>query len=101
MGEVIALPPSRTIATSQPDGATAAILFFTGVRYYRMSEDEVAKLATPAPQRRAKTKGATPKIVSAKIVSAKIAPAKSASTKSAASASTKTAAPARKLRKLA
>ncbi len=33
MGKVIALPLSRKTATRQPEGGTAEILFFTGVRY--------------------------------------------------------------------
>lgn len=85
MGKVIALPLSRKIATVQPEGATAEILFFTGVRYYRMSEEEIAKLATP-PQRRTKAKAVATK-------AAKATPIKTAPNK--------TAAPARKLRKLA
>ena len=60
MGKVIALPLSRKIATGQPDGGSAEILFFTGVRYYRMSDEDVAKLAAPAIQSRAKAKSAAP-----------------------------------------
>lgn len=90
MGKVIALPLSRKIAAVQPEGATAEILFFTGVRYYRMSEEEIAKLATP-PQRRTKAKAVASK-------AAKTAPIKTAPIKTIA---IKTAAPARKLRKLA
>jgi hypothetical protein len=90
MGKVIALPLSRKIATAQPEGATAEILFFTGVRYYRMSEEEIAKLATP-PQRRTKAKAVAAK--AAKTASIKTAPIKTTAIK--------TAAPARKLRKLA
>lgn len=89
MGKVIALPLSRKI-TVQPEGATAEILFFTGVRYHRMSEEEIAKLATP-PQRRTKAKAVAAK--AAKTASIKTTPIKTAPNK--------TAAPARKLRKLA
>jgi hypothetical protein len=95
MGKVIALPLSRKIATVQPEGATAEILFFTGVRYYRMSEEEIARLATP-PQRRTKTKAVaskTAKTASIKTPSIKTAPIKTTAIKAAA--------PARKLRKLA
>ena len=39
MGEVILIPPrKRTAGARIGDGATAEIVFFTGVRYQRMSE---------------------------------------------------------------
>ena len=60
MGKVIALPLSRKITTGQPDGGSAEILFFTGVRYYRMSDEDVAKHAVPAPKRRAAKVATTP-----------------------------------------
>ena len=61
MGKVIALPLSGKIETRQPQGGSAEILFFTGVRYYRFSDEEFAKLAAPAPQRRGKAKSAVAK----------------------------------------
>ena len=41
MGDVISIPQrKRTAAATLSDGATAQIVFFTGVRYQRMSETE-------------------------------------------------------------
>jgi hypothetical protein len=46
MSEVIRFQPARAPRHSTPDDRAAEILFFTGVRYQRMSEDHRA----PAPQ---------------------------------------------------
>ena len=46
MSEVIRFQPAKAPRHSAPDDRGAEILFFTGVRYQRMSEDERA----PAPQ---------------------------------------------------
>ena len=64
MGKVIALPPSRNVAQRQSGGGTAEILFFTGVRYYRLSDEDFAKLASPTSAKRpAKVKAITTKAV--------------------------------------
>ena len=60
MGKVIALPLARKITTDHVDGGSAEILFFTGVRYHRMSDEEFARLAAPSSQRRLKSKPAAP-----------------------------------------
>ncbi len=70
MGKVIALPPSRNIESRPPRDGSAAILFFTGVRYYRLSDEDFAKLAAPAPSRRAKAKPAIDKSGLAKAAAA-------------------------------
>ena len=44
MSEVIRFQPAKEPRRSAPENRAAEILFFTGVRYQRMSEDE------PAPQ---------------------------------------------------
>jgi len=46
MSEVIRFQPAKTPRHSALDDRGAQILFFTGVRYQRMSEDQRA----PAPQ---------------------------------------------------
>jgi hypothetical protein len=46
MSEVIRFQPAKAPRDLTPHGRGAEILFFTGVRYQRMSEDEPA----PAPQ---------------------------------------------------
>lgn len=48
MGDVISIPQrKRTAAATLSDGATAQIVFFTGVRYQRMSEAEPARTCPP------------------------------------------------------
>lgn len=46
MSELIRFQPAKPPRRSVPDDRGAQILFFTGVRYQRMSEDQRA----PAPQ---------------------------------------------------
>ena len=58
MGKVIALPTSRNAARRAPESGSAEILFFTGVRYYRLSDAEFAELAAPRTRRSAAAKGA-------------------------------------------
>ncbi len=55
MGQVIALRPSQALQRPAPPSG-AEILFFTGVRYYRMTDEEFAKACAPkarAPKARA------------------------------------------------
>jgi len=61
MGEIIALPQSRSLARHAPAGSSAEILFFMGVRYHRMSDEEFAKANAPKPRlgAKAKTNGAS------------------------------------------
>ena len=70
MGKVVALPPSRKVESRQPQGGSAEILFFTGVRYYRLSDEDFANLSAPAPERRAKVKPAMDKSGLAKTAAA-------------------------------
>jgi len=56
MGEIIALTPSRSSSRRAPTSASAEILFFMGVRYYRMSDEEFAEAAAPKPRPGAKDK---------------------------------------------
>lgn len=52
MGVVIAFPKqSRASAPPQRDGRAAQILFFTGVRYQRMSEPAPGELDGASPTR--------------------------------------------------
>jgi hypothetical protein len=46
MSDVIRFQPAKTPGRSAPDDRSAQILFFTGVRYQRMSDDQRA----PTPQ---------------------------------------------------
>jgi hypothetical protein len=46
MSELIRFEPAKALRRSSPDDRGAQILFFTGVRYQRMSEDS----RPPAPQ---------------------------------------------------
>ncbi len=46
MSDLIRFQPAKTPRRSAPDDRGAQILFFTGVRYQRISEDQRA----PAPQ---------------------------------------------------
>ena len=47
MGDLIAFRSQRPSGEARPSGAGAEILFFTGVRYQRMSEDAPSSIATP------------------------------------------------------
>ena len=58
MGRVIALPTSRNAAHRAPESGSAEILFFTGVRYYRLSDADFAALARPRTRRPAAAKAA-------------------------------------------
>ena len=49
MGEIIALTTSRGASRPTPAAGGAEILFFMGVRYYRMSDEEFAKATAPKP----------------------------------------------------
>ena len=54
MCEVIALTP-RTLSRLAPAGGSAEILFFMGVRYHRMSDDEFEQATARNPARPVKT----------------------------------------------
>jgi len=51
MGDLIAFRSQRPSGQARPSGAGAEILFFTGVRYQRMSEDPPSSNATPREPR--------------------------------------------------
>jgi hypothetical protein len=58
MGDLIAFRSQRPSGQARPSGAGAEILFFTGVRYQRMTEDPPSLNAEPQqPQQGGKTGG--------------------------------------------
>lgn len=59
MGDLIAFRSQRPSGEARPSGPGAEILFFTGVRYQRMSEDPPSSNARPQhPQEGGKGGGA-------------------------------------------
>ena len=59
MAQIIALTPSFGPSRHTPAGGSAEILFFMGVRYHRMSDEEFANATAPKPRRAAKGKTST------------------------------------------
>ena len=55
MGHLVELPTNRASAHTVEPGRSATILFFTGVRYYRM-EEAAPPVAPSAPHRGRKRK---------------------------------------------
>ena len=51
MGDLIAFRSQRSSGEARPSGAGAEILFFTGVRYQRTSEDPPSSIAPPRQPR--------------------------------------------------
>ena len=58
MGHLVELPTKRAPARAVEPGHSAAILFFTGVRYYRM--DEAAPPSMPCASRRSRKRKTQP-----------------------------------------
>ncbi len=54
MGDLIVMTPTKKISTDlvPPAARGAEILFFTGVRYYRMTEETLPVAAAPKRSRR-------------------------------------------------
>jgi hypothetical protein len=62
MGDLIAFRSQRPSGEARPSGAGAEILFFTGVRYQRMSEDALSSNTTPGLSRPLRPKSALPSL---------------------------------------